>query len=126
MQHDVYSLGVCLLELGLWESFVRYEGSIGDDKVPGVRLGLSLGDFEFEPGQLARNLVIKEQLVNLARGELRLRMGDRFSSVVLTCLNCLDADNDDFGGEDTEDEDGVLVGVKFIEKVLLRLGEIMI
>ena len=24
MQHDIYSLGICLLELGIWESFVRY------------------------------------------------------------------------------------------------------
>ena len=24
MQHDIYSLGVCLLEIGLWESFVLY------------------------------------------------------------------------------------------------------
>ncbi|UKZ57484.1 hypothetical protein TrVGV298_011341 [Trichoderma virens] len=25
MQHDIYSLGVCLLEIGLWESFISYE-----------------------------------------------------------------------------------------------------
>lgn len=25
MQHDIYSLGVCLLELGLWETFVSYD-----------------------------------------------------------------------------------------------------
>jgi hypothetical protein len=24
MQHDIYSLNVCLLEIGLWESFVEY------------------------------------------------------------------------------------------------------
>lgn len=24
MQHDIYSLGVCLLEIGIWESFVKY------------------------------------------------------------------------------------------------------
>lgn len=26
MQHDIYSLGVCLLEIGLWQSFVHYTG----------------------------------------------------------------------------------------------------
>jgi serine/threonine protein kinase len=31
MQHDVYSLGMCLLEIGLWSSFVRADG---DDTVP--------------------------------------------------------------------------------------------
>ncbi|KAJ5715233.1 uncharacterized protein N7483_012414 [Penicillium malachiteum] len=24
MQHDIYSLGICLLEIGLWESFLEY------------------------------------------------------------------------------------------------------
>jgi hypothetical protein len=24
MQHDIYSLGVCLLEVGLWKSFIEY------------------------------------------------------------------------------------------------------
>ncbi|KAF5974858.1 het-s domain-containing protein [Fusarium coicis] len=26
MQHDIYSLGVCLLEIGLWKSIVKYDG----------------------------------------------------------------------------------------------------
>lgn len=30
MQHDIYSLGVCLLEIGLWQSFVYYE--LDDEK----------------------------------------------------------------------------------------------
>ncbi|KAI0515147.1 hypothetical protein F5B22DRAFT_204059 [Xylaria bambusicola] len=25
MQHDIYSLGVCLLEIGLWQSFIEYD-----------------------------------------------------------------------------------------------------
>ena len=33
MQHDVYSLGVCLLEIGLWTSFVKYNADIA---VPGI------------------------------------------------------------------------------------------
>ncbi|CAG8970828.1 hypothetical protein HYALB_00001616 [Hymenoscyphus albidus] len=27
MQHDIYNLGVCLLEIGLWESFVTYDSN---------------------------------------------------------------------------------------------------
>ncbi|KAI1324110.1 hypothetical protein F5Y16DRAFT_402762 [Xylariaceae sp. FL0255] len=30
MRHDIYSLGVCLLEIGLWEGFVDYEKSLTD------------------------------------------------------------------------------------------------
>ncbi|KAJ3962481.1 hypothetical protein N0V92_000752 [Colletotrichum tropicale] len=53
MQHDVYSLGVCLLELGLWDSYVAYNSGAGEassKKVPGMGLGLSLADFKFQPG----------------------------------------------------------------------------
>lgn len=32
MRHDIYSAGVVLLELGLWESFVRYEQSLDGAK----------------------------------------------------------------------------------------------
>lgn len=44
MQHDVYSLGVCLLELGLWDTFVEYQshaGEVSSEKVPGTGLGLA-------------------------------------------------------------------------------------
>lgn len=133
MQHDVYSLGVCLLELGLWESFVRYEadneseGDSGDPTaLPSESLGLSAGDFEFSDGagmqQLSR---IKHHLVDLARARLPARMGDKYTAVVLSCLACLDEGNEDFGSDgEMRDDDGVLIGVRFIEKVLLKLGNI--
>lgn len=44
---------------------------------------------------------------------------------VETCLTCLDPDNVDFGDEKAfEDENGVLFGARYIEKVLLRLGKL--
>lgn len=36
MQHDIYSLGVCLLEVGLWESFVEYTGE-NEKEAPGSK-----------------------------------------------------------------------------------------
>jgi hypothetical protein len=67
---------------------------------------------------------VKEYLVALARERLPGRMGDRYTTVVLHCLTCLDKDNTIFDGETMRDEDGVVVGVRFIEKVQLALGEI--
>ncbi|KAL0937139.1 het-s domain protein [Colletotrichum truncatum] len=124
MQHDVYSLGVCLLELGLWESFVNFQLEADGSTIPGPKLGLTPSDFDFQPGNVAQTLKIKEHLVELARNRLPPKMGDIYTSVVVTCLTCLDEDNDDFGGEEMQDEDGILVGVRFIEKVLLKLGSI--
>ncbi|KAF5498048.1 hypothetical protein CGCS363_v008522 [Colletotrichum siamense] len=113
MQHDVYSLGVCLLELGLWDSFVEYNSGAGEassKKVPGMGLGLSLADFKFQPGNIEQTQQIKNQLVSLAKDRLPTRMGDKYASVVITCLTCLDEDSDDFDGDDMQDEDGILVG----------------
>ncbi len=53
----------------------------------------------------------------VCRTELPRRMGSVYAQIVETCLTCLDHDAD-FGDENEfVDEDGVLVGVRFIEKV---------
>jgi len=114
MQHDIYSLGVCLLEIGLWQSFV-----VIDDKgnsVPFSALRLSPGgdetDLPLQKGGL------KEHLVAIAQNELPKRMGTKYTEIVETCLTCLDPGNVDFGDErEFEDEDGIVVGVRFIQKV---------
>jgi hypothetical protein len=125
MQHDVYSLGVCLLELGIWDSFIRYaplgEGdSSGTQLLPSDILELSAHDFEqaSEGQQMPPSQRIKDRLVKLAQAKLPARMGDRYTAVVETCLTCLDQGNEDFG-DDQEmcDEGGILVGVRFIEKI---------
>ena len=61
---------------------------------------------------------IKKMLLDIAKRKLPGCMGDRYTEVVVTCLTCLDEDNPDFGDpSDFEDDDGVLVGVRYIEKV---------
>ena len=112
MQHDIYSLGVCLLEVGLWESFVSYEDSI-TAPLPAAALGITLDSPEFR-----QPVLMKEHLIALARRDLPKRMGGRYEEVVVNCLTCLDEENADFGDQsEFEDLDGVLVGVKYIEKV---------
>jgi hypothetical protein len=111
MQHDIYSLGVSLLELGLWESFVNYKEDV--DPWPTVALGLSIESPEFlNPDCL------KDHLVSIARSVLPRRMGTKYAKVVETCLTCLDPDNTDFGDEsEFQDTDGILIGVRYVEKV---------
>ena len=112
MQHDIYSLGVCLLEVGLWESLVSYENGTAVP-LPGATLGLTLDDPEFK-----QPVLMKEHLIALAKRDLPKRTGERYKEVVVNCLTCLDEDNADFGDQsEFEDLDGVLVGVKYIEKV---------
>jgi hypothetical protein len=138
MQHDIYSLGVCLLEMGLWDSFVDYSS----EEIPAPEYGRLHRDFvtwaketgfelEEQPLNVAyldpTAILLKEYLVHLTRTSLPQRMGEIYAEVVITCLTCLDEDNDDFGDEaEFIDADEVLVGVRFIETVLGRLNEIMV
>ena len=117
MQHDVYSLGVCLLEIGLWKSFVTY-GSASTDitvDVPGIpeaAVQLSARD------RKKRSYEVKRKLADLAKRELPICMGERFAAVVVSCLTCLDKDSD-LGSVDAllEDDNGVILGVNYIQKV---------
>lgn len=55
-------------------------------------------------------------------------MGSVYTEVVVSCLTCLDrsATNLFSGDEDLYDEDGILVGIAFVEKILSRLQSISI
>lgn len=129
MQHDIYSLGVCLLEIGLWKSFVWYPANHSSDPVPvpGLTLGLAVSDDDFATIASASKIQTKEHFVELARRELPPRLGDMYTDLVVACLTCLDPGNTTFGSEDELcDGDGILIGVRFIEHILLRMADISI
>lgn len=129
MQHDIYSLGVCLLEIGLWKSFVWYPANNVTDAnpVPGLTLGLRLSDDDFTTVGAASKLQTKEHLVELAKRDLPPRLGDIYTKLVIACLTCLDPGNTSFGSEDELcDEDGILIGVRFVEHILLKISDILI
>ncbi|KAK4893278.1 hypothetical protein LTR27_008401 [Elasticomyces elasticus] len=123
MQHDIYSLGACLLEIGLWDTFVRYSSKTDIVEAPGLALELSLEELRRKKPN-----AIKEHLVALARRKLPQVMGEIYTEVVISCLTCLDEDSLDYGDEEDAGEkaDDVLVGVRFIEQVLMKLNEISV
>jgi hypothetical protein len=117
MQHDIYSLGVCLLEIGLWTSFVataeqRLDSSKYTTMIERMRAGIA--------GE------IKNIFIDMALENLPFAMGRVYTEVVLSCLTCLDqgASNMFANVRELYDEDGILVGVAFIEKILMRLESI--
>ncbi|KAI0386883.1 hypothetical protein F5Y04DRAFT_288689 [Hypomontagnella monticulosa] len=119
MQHDIYSLGVCLLEIGLWKSLVTYndEGKAEPQFTPAESTATSPRD----------PVACQNYLLALAQNQLPKLMGSKYAEVVKTCLTCLDKDNEDFGDEsEFMDEDGIIVGVRYIEKVILRLNSISV
>ncbi|KAF1812039.1 hypothetical protein P152DRAFT_514695 [Eremomyces bilateralis CBS 781.70] len=106
MQHDIYSLGVCLLEIGLWKTFIEYD--------------------EKGNPQPSDILQLKEAALGVSQALPRF-LGTTYSSIVITCLTCLDEDNDDFGDDsEFQDEDGITVGVRYTEKIIMRLNDIFV
>lgn len=133
MQHDIYSLGVVLLEIGLWTSFVLYD--VEKEYSPPVP------NYILRPAKsrkiqkiLGDASQIKETFEELAAKELPARLGRRYTDIVLFCLRCLDdgtgLDQDGKGvgvnAADWTDEDGFTIGVQYIESVLMKMQEIVI
>lgn len=84
MKHDIYSLGVCLLELGLWKSFFGPSYRLNKDTV------ITMSDFAIKDPR-KRAFAIKKKLVKTAEEQLPGCMGGKFASIVVSCLTCLDA-----------------------------------
>ncbi|EEU34409.1 uncharacterized protein NECHADRAFT_82257 [Fusarium vanettenii 77-13-4] len=78
MQHDIFSLGVCLLEIGLWRSFVSYDSDCGHP-IPLEGLGLIRDAVRVES-----EATLKEKLMEMAHNELPAYMGPRFYSAAAT------------------------------------------
>lgn len=140
MGHDIYSLGVNLLTIGLWEPLVN---SLEGVKVPcekytntAVRLGFiqpqDLPALTSPPGEnseqnikrLIRTLTwpptIQQTLQGLAEHELPSRMGSQFTRIVTSCLSCLEGGFGD--AKIFEENNKQAIGVQFTEKVLQPLS----
>lgn len=114
MQDDIYSLGVCLLEIALWRSFVEMNGA---SKIPWAEMGIEEA-LTGEDEQWGRQ-AIKRQLLGLAKQRLPCLVGDRYTNLVLACLCCLDSGEEDIFDVDQSigDDNWITIGVKFIENV---------
>ena len=122
MQHDIHSLGVCLLELGLWHSFVLQYDPPKTGPLLNIHPELALNN------KRQAALDIKKKLILLTTEKLPELMGLVYTEVVLSCLTCLDPDATNMFADDEtlRDQDGILVGVAFIDKIFNRLMSIQI
>ncbi|KAK8014783.1 hypothetical protein PG990_008079 [Apiospora arundinis] len=98
--HDIYSLGVCLLEIGLWSLLLIRRGDEEEGAPPQVsRLvraaaGVALQGGETADGEMRRKLKrpdeVKNILLRLAWDHLPQRMGRGYCRLVVACLTALD------------------------------------
>jgi hypothetical protein len=96
MGHDIYSLGVCLLEIALWEPLAWRVTEHGNPQVSprlvsGANSNRGKEDvmrIKLRDQQGANE--VKENLVDITERKVPGRMGSRYASIVQTCLTCLD------------------------------------
>ncbi|KAJ5473100.1 hypothetical protein N7530_007101 [Penicillium desertorum] len=127
MHHDIYSLGVCLLEIALWHSFVSYES---DTRLPHPWSELNIDNAIMDRNTQQGGMRTKGELVAISKDRLDRVIGEPYTEIVLACLCCLDQDKGrnvferSQGG--VKDEDGIVVGVRYIENILLKIEELSI
>ena len=76
MIDDIYSVGVCLLEIGLWKSFFKRDGDtyVEDGNV-----------FNFEERSAKE---VTDDLIALAKKELPSKVGFKYTAIVVGILSC--------------------------------------
>ncbi|EME81803.1 uncharacterized protein MYCFIDRAFT_197104 [Pseudocercospora fijiensis CIRAD86] len=109
MRHDLYSVGVVLLEIALWGSFTdRSSRGIG-------RQLLESG------GALRSPEALKQRYIRLARTLVPRSLGNLYSEVTVACLEGL---KDEEQGGLLDDQDGIVVGEAYISQIMTKLDEI--
>lgn len=127
MRDDIYSLGVCLLEIGLWRSMFRWNEETKSYTVdewakdlftddPKACEGDSDGESDYDENEYDEDALRKRKLVHMANTVLNTRVNKAYCDAVVTCLT--------FGeqGDLLPGEKGSYVGSGiFYEKVLCQL-----
>lgn len=94
--HEVYSLGVCLLELGLWTNFLGDKHAEMRGAPPAER---------------------QRRLDGLAEKHLPREMGDIYADVVKKCLKGYDLGGiPEVSGETEQNRDDVALGSRYCER----------
>lgn len=95
MKHDIYSLGVCLLEIGIWEPFiiVDKEGKKWMSETY-CKAARTSGALKKEDSDNIKELTwpsrVSKVMLALAKQELPQRMGLSYSEFVVSCLTCVE------------------------------------
>ncbi|KAH7232122.1 hypothetical protein MRS44_009510 [Fusarium solani] len=131
MAHDVYSLGVCMLEILLWESVLR-------PTPPSVCLAfvetftrLGFRPNEADPGDYYTKFPNKNKAILLSMSEslIPAEAGTKMTRVVCEFLTCLDRKGQDLDEEPNDyvindEADRINVAMNFVDTALKDLRNI--
>ncbi|KAK5695725.1 hypothetical protein LTR17_024449 [Elasticomyces elasticus] len=113
MVHDIYSLGVVLLEIALWASVTRLN-PIGKYFWASLDKGK---EKILDPESL------RKKYIEMARSQIPRVIGDKYKDVVVSCLEGLKDEEDN---RLLEDGDGIVIGSAYISQLMSKLEEISI
>ncbi|KAH7379608.1 hypothetical protein BKA66DRAFT_466359 [Pyrenochaeta sp. MPI-SDFR-AT-0127] len=93
--HDIYSLGACLLEIGLWDVLVKISPDNDQPQVSELFRSAAKVDDQSDPeaalrAKISRPTDVKNILLELAQEKLPQKMGRGYSRLVVACLKGLD------------------------------------
>jgi hypothetical protein len=114
MVHDIYSLGVVLLEIGIWKSFVRWRSRTAERHISWSGFDGLFDSDGFVEGRAPTD--VSSRLIEKAAVFLPPRVGQRYTNVVLSCLS-----GEIEEGLDSKDEFEARIGLSYIKNVLSRL-----
>jgi serine/threonine protein kinase len=103
MGHDIYSLGVLLIEIALWQPFVQTSrnppvSEVYEAKARELNLVRANGPGTIE--ELTMPLVIYKVMISLAETKVASSMGSSLANFILACLKCLDGKVDGLNEQD--------------------------
>jgi hypothetical protein len=113
VRHDVYSLGVVLLEIAMWGSFT--------DQRPRKMARYVWQDDGTQPAAPLSPEDLKERYLKLAKSVVPRQIGTKYADIVVSCLEGL---QDEERGGLLNDEDGLVIETAYVAQVLSKLEEI--
>ena len=127
MCHDIYSLGVVLLEVGIWQPLVAgSNGTYQFHKFLDEFVQRASGGGDGRPLRVDHRLGkdLQAHLISVAQAYLPRSVGDIYTQVVLSCLNVME--DGIVPSNDAERPDVDRVGVGYITHVLSELESLHI
>ena len=127
MGHDLYSLGICLLELGLWEPLITLKDDGGPESMSQIyhdtalRLACVSSEESVTRETLTEVTVVERVLPDLAEKELVIRMGEGYANIVKLCLK----KTEDLHESSKSDQDGSKVGSAYHDWILQPLENLI-
>ncbi|KAJ4245101.1 hypothetical protein NW757_010111 [Fusarium falciforme] len=113
MEDDMYSVGVVLIEIAFWASF--------QDK-SAAQLGKLVWQ-DASQSALKGPEQLKKTYISLAAGAVPRKMGQKYADIAMACLTGLESEQGDL--KRLEDEDGIVVGTRYMVEVISKLEEII-